>query len=135
MNDTSSVRNKVIRVIVVDDDDIFLSLVQDTLENFGYEIVVSGNYDEAVRRIEEKPFDLMITDIRMPGHDGVELAHLARKLNPSINVIFMTGYANLSTTQEAVKEGASDYIMKPFELDEFRQAVLKAINKKATIMA
>jgi DNA-binding NtrC family response regulator len=133
MNDASAVQNKIIRIIVVDDDDIFLSLVQDTLEDSGYEIVLSGNCDQALKSIEEKPFDLMITDIRMPGLDGVELAQRARISNPAISVIFMTGYTNLSTAQDAVKEGACDYIMKPFELSEFRQAIIKAISKKSNI--
>ncbi|MCP4706011.1 MAG: response regulator, partial [candidate division Zixibacteria bacterium] len=81
-------------------------------------------------KIEKEHFDFILTDIRMPDCDGIELVQKARQINPSLGVIFMTGYANLGTAKDAIKEGAYDYIMKPFELNEMRQAVKNAIKKK-----
>jgi signal transduction histidine kinase len=81
--------------------------------------------------LEQKPYDLLLTDIRMPGMDGIELARRARSRQPGIGVVFMTGYANLNSAKDAIKQGAIDYIMKPFELAEIRQAVRNAMDRKA----
>ncbi|MEE8577988.1 MAG: ATP-binding protein, partial [candidate division Zixibacteria bacterium] len=72
--------------------------------------------------------DLIITDIRMPGINGIVTVERAREYNPAVGVIFMTGYADLSSAKDAIQQGASDYIMKPFELSEIREAVSKAID-------
>lgn len=118
-------------VLVVDDETIVLSLVRDTLEEEGYAIVTTANPLDAVAYLGNQSFDLLITDIRMPQMDGIELAVKARELQPEIGVIFMTGYANLNSAKNAIRQGASDYIMKPFELTEMRQAVTNALKSRA----
>lgn len=118
-------------VLVVDDETIVLSLVRDTLEEEGYAVVTTPNPLEAVTELGNRPFDLLITDIRMPNMDGIELAAKARELQPEIGVIFMTGYANLNSAKNAIRQGAFDYIMKPFELAEMRQAVTNAMKARA----
>ncbi|MCK5126888.1 MAG: response regulator [candidate division Zixibacteria bacterium] len=116
--------------LVVDDEQIVLSLVEDTLTDEGYSITTSISSTEAVEIAKNRQFDFLLTDIRMPGMNGIELARELRLLNPTIGVIFMTGYANLDTAKQAIKEGAYDYIMKPFELSEIRQALARAVEKK-----
>ncbi len=118
------------KIIIVDDEEIVLSLAHDALEDSGYEIELARSADEAVQKLEKGFFDFILTDIRMPDCDGIQLARMARQLIPSIGVMFMTGYANLNSAKDAIKEGAYDYIMKPFELNEIRQAVKNAIGKK-----
>ena len=118
------------KIIIVDDEEIVLSLARDALEDSGYEIELAKNADEAIQKLEKGFFDFILTDIRMPDCDGIQLARMARQLIPSIGVMFMTGYANLNSAKDAIKEGAYDYIMKPFELNEIRQAVKNAIGKK-----
>lgn len=114
------------RIIVVDDEDIVVSLICDALEDEGYEVLGFTKSPEALREIEASRFNLLITDIRMPHLDGNELVRQARIVQPDLGIIFMTGYADLNTAKDAIKAGASDYILKPFELNEIRQAVRTA---------
>ena len=131
MSDSPSIDGRPVKLLVVDDEEIVLSLVRDALEDVGYEIELASGSQEALDKVSREYFDFMLTDIRMPDIDGIELAQKAREQNPSIGVIFMTGYANLNSAKTAIKEGAYDYIMKPFELNEMRQAVKNAVRKKS----
>jgi heterodisulfide reductase subunit A len=100
---------KGIRIVVADDEEIVLSLLRDTLEDEGHAIEVAANGPEALKLIEASPPDLIITDIRMPHMDGIELASRARQLCPDLVVIFMTGYADLNSAKDAIKQGAFEY--------------------------
>ena len=115
------------RALVVDDEEIVVSLVKDALEDDGLLIESAGSGEEALSLCKNFDCQLLITDIRMPGIDGIELAARVRELYPDTLVVFMTGYANLNSAKDAIKQGAFDYIMKPFELTEIRQTVRKAI--------
>jgi signal transduction histidine kinase/DNA-binding response OmpR family regulator len=117
------------RVLAVDDEPIVLSLVRDAVENEHIEVCTASKTSEAVSLLQSGTFDLLITDIRMPGMDGIQLANHARAQNPDIGIIFMTGFANLDSAKDAIKQGALDYIMKPFELTEIRQSVRNALEK------
>ena len=119
-----------IKILIVDDEEIVLSFARDALEEGDYEIELASSGLEALKKIEREYFDFILTDIRMPECDGIELAQKAREIIPSVGIIFMTGYANLNTAKDAIKEGAYDYIMKPFELNEIRQAVKNAVQKR-----
>ena len=116
-------------ILVVDDEDIVVSLVRDALEDEGYHIDTASNGTSALKIITENQIDLLITDIRMSPMDGIELSRRAREFSPDLNIIFMTGYANLNSAKDAIKHGAVDYILKPFELAEIRQSVAKAVEK------
>ncbi len=118
-----------VNILVVDDENIVLSLVRDALEDEGFHIDTAASGEEAVELLQRQPVDLLITDIRMPHMDGTELVRRAREHHPHIGVIYMTGYANLNSAKDAIKQGAFDYILKPFELAEIRQAVRKAAEK------
>lgn len=133
MTDSPEKDGRPAKILVVDDEEIVLSLARDALEDAGYEIKLAGGGPQALEIIEKEYFDFILTDIRMPGCDGLELSRKAREINPSIGIIFMTGYANLNTAKDAIKEGAFDYIMKPFELNEIRQAVKNAVKKKQKV--
>ncbi|HOP07812.1 MAG TPA: response regulator [candidate division Zixibacteria bacterium] len=125
----SDLSNSDIRVLVVDDEDIVLSLVRDALEEEEFQVETASNGQTALELAQSFVPDLIITDIRMPKMDGIELVRKAREAQPELVVIFMTGYANLNSAKEAIKQGAFEYIMKPFELMEIRQAVAKAADK------
>ena len=114
----------------MDDEQIVLSLVEDTLTDEGYRITTTLSSTEAIEMAKTRHFEFLLTDIRMPNVNGIELARELRLINPTIGVIFMTGYANLDTAKQAIKEGAYDYIMKPFELSEIRQALSRAVTKR-----
>jgi signal transduction histidine kinase/CheY-like chemotaxis protein len=130
VTETPQIEGRAVKILVVDDEDIVLSLVRDALEDGGYLIELASSGITALEKAEHEYFDFILTDIRMPECDGIELVKKIRELIPAIGVIFMTGYANLNSAKDAIKEGAYDYIMKPFELNEIRQAVRNAVRKK-----
>lgn len=130
MTEHVSEEGKQVKIIVVDDEEIVLSLCRDALEDAGYYIELAGGSQEALDKIKKEYFDFVLTDIRMPDMDGIEMFKKAREMNPSLGVIFMTGYANLNSAKDAIKEGAYDYVMKPFELNEIRTAVKNAVKKR-----
>jgi signal transduction histidine kinase/DNA-binding response OmpR family regulator len=122
-------------ILAVDDEEIVQSLVRDALEDDGHRVHTATNGFDALQILQTKRIDLLITDIRMPNMSGTDLAEQARALNPAIGVIFMTGYASLTSAKDAIKRGALDYIMKPFELAEMRLAVSNAIEKLSSAAA
>lgn len=117
-------------ILVVDDEEIVLHLVEDTLSDEGYQVTTTPSARQAIQLAAQANFDFILTDIRMPEMNGIELVREIHQINPNIGVIFMTGYANLDTAKQAIKEGAFDYIMKPFELTEIRQAMTRAVQQK-----
>lgn len=119
------------RILVVDDETIVVSLVRDALEDEEYEVLTASNGQDALTLLSREQIQLLVTDIRMPNMDGIELVRRARENQPDLSVIFMTGYANLNSAKNAIKQGAFDYIMKPFELSEIRTAVRNAFKTKA----
>ncbi|MCD6248741.1 MAG: response regulator [candidate division Zixibacteria bacterium] len=121
--------NNSYRILAVDDEDIVQSLIRDALEDEGHEVITAASGKSALEVLESKPVDLLITDIRMPHMSGTELVERARLINPSIGVVFITGYASLTSAKDAIKQGALDYIMKPFDLAEIRNSVRNAIAK------
>ncbi|MFQ5453959.1 MAG: ATP-binding protein, partial [Candidatus Zixiibacteriota bacterium] len=95
----------------------------------GFKVDIALTSFEALSIVESKKIDIVISDIRMPNMNGIEMIKIIQGKHPDIAVIFITGYANLNTAKEAITHGASDYILKPFELSEIRQAVNKAVEK------
>ena len=116
-------------ILVVDDEEIVQSLVRDALEDEGHRVAQASSGEEALDIIKAGSVDLLVTDIRMPGMDGIKLVKHAREVNPELGIIFMTGYATLNSAKDAIKQGALDYVMKPFELNEIRQAIRNALDK------
>jgi signal transduction histidine kinase/FixJ family two-component response regulator len=121
------------KILIVDDEQIILNIASDVLKSEGYQIDTTQDPREALKKIGAGKYDFLLTDIKMPHMDGMTLAKEAQKLAPDIGTIFMTGYASLDTAKEAIKAGAYDYIMKPFELAELRKGIAKAVAKKAKL--
>lgn len=120
-------------IVVVDDETVVVSLVRDALEEDGFNVETFSNSFHALDYLKANQVELLLTDIRMPGLTGIDLVKQAREVNPDLAVVFMTGYATLNSAKDAIKQGASDYIMKPFELVEIRQAVNQAIARKQDV--
>lgn len=100
-------------VLLVDDDRELLTALGRLLTRRGYQVLTAENGDAAVRRLEEAPVDVVITDIRMPGMDGHELLRHSKRLQPEAEVILLTGYGTVESAVRAMKEGAYDYLAKP----------------------
>jgi two-component system, NtrC family, response regulator HydG len=118
------------RILVVDDEVGIRESLKVILEKEGYEVDTASNGEDAFKIIRTGGIDLLITDIRMAGMDGLELLKLCKSVSPHSEVIMITGYAAVDTAVESMKEGAYDYITKPFKKAEILKAVGKAIEKQ-----
>lgn len=114
------------RILVVDDERAHRQLLGAALERNGYAAVGAGNGEEALAALRDGSFDLIITDLKMPGMDGVSLLRSARALDPDLVGIVMTGQGSIDSAVEAMKAGAQDYILKPFDLTLLLQVVSRA---------
>jgi diguanylate cyclase (GGDEF)-like protein len=101
-------------VLIVDDETTILEILHETLSLEGYRCDKAASGDVAIAMLKTRPFDIMITDIVMPGLGGLELTEQAKKLNPAMPVIVMTGFIDEFTYDKAIASGASDFIKKPF---------------------
>jgi signal transduction histidine kinase/DNA-binding response OmpR family regulator len=126
------------RILVVDDEPSVIDVFREFLSAQGYELSVAKNAEEAMRLTQELQPDIILTDINLPGHSGLDVMRHAKSLDPEVAVIVVTGYASASTAIDALRQGAYDYVTKPFDLDEVHQIVergianrrLKAINRQ-----
>lgn len=109
---------KDFRILVADDDDIALDVVGTLLRREGYTVIPAKDGDEAVRNISQGGIGLVITDLKMPVHDGIEVLRSAVAYDPEIAVVILTAYGTLDTALEAMKHGAYDYLTKPFHAQE-----------------
>jgi len=114
-------------ILVVDDDALFRDLLQETLVRREYDVDVAENGPEAVQKMEGATYDLVLSDIRMPGMDGIEVLERARKLQPEAPVVMITGNASIDNVVEAMQKGASDYIQKGGTIDEIEIRIEKAL--------
>jgi two-component system NtrC family response regulator len=113
------------KVLVVDDERKMGVILSGALGDDGHEVITHERSKDALTSLDQEPFDLMITDLKMAPPDGLELLRYARERRPHTAVILMTAYATAQTAVEAMKAGAYDYLVKPFELDELRLRIKK----------
>ncbi len=118
------------RILIVEDEKSMREVLKILLEEEGYETVSASDGLDGIRRIQEDIFDIVITDIRMPGADGFEVLRKAKEISPSSIVIMITAFGTTESTLDAMKMGAYDYIHKPFKIDEIRLIINKAFEKK-----
>jgi DNA-binding NtrC family response regulator len=117
-------------VLVVDDDIELGHLVADIARDNGFEAHTTANPAEALRRLEEHPVDLVITDVRMPGMDGVELIGRIKAFDPRIAVIAVAAFGSLDTAVRAVRAGAYDYLPKPFQSTDLVLRMERALERR-----
>jgi two-component system NtrC family response regulator len=115
------------RILVVDDDESLRRVTQVQLEQEGYEVATAPNATEALAALEKAPYDLVITDLKMPGLTGVDLLRRVRQDYPEILVIVVTAYGTVESAVEAMKLGAYDYLTKPVNPDALRLMVGRAL--------
>lgn len=121
-------------VLVVDDDQDMRTLLRDVLEDNGYKVTLAPNGQEALKSLREGEYPVVLTDLRMKGIQGIELLAEIKRSFPDTNVILMTAFGSVETALEAMKQGASDYLMKPVKNDDllrvtersFREAMLRS---------
>ncbi len=118
------------RILVVDDERSMQEFLEIFFRSEGYDVVTAGDVDTALLHLDNDDFDVIISDIQMPERSGIDLLHSARDVSPEAVVIMITAFASTETAISAMKEGAYDYVTKPFKVDELRMVVDKALEKK-----
>ena len=114
------------KILVIDDELDMLMLLRMIIEdNTNYEVETTNNPSEALKLLTEKDYNLVISDLKMPGMDGIELFDELSEIRPKVPVIIMTAYGSLETSEDAMKKGVADFITKPFRKD----SILFTINR------
>ncbi|MDO8955731.1 MAG: sigma-54 dependent transcriptional regulator [Deltaproteobacteria bacterium] len=119
-----------IGILIVDDDEITCNLLEEVLSKEGYVVDKALNGREAIDKGENKPYDVVLTDIRMIDVDGMEVLRAYRQKSPDSIIIMMTAFGSIETAIRAIKEGAYDYVSKPFKLDEIKLTIRRALEQK-----
>ena len=117
------------KILIVDDDKYTLELIGTYIGFFGYEYDVAEDGEEAVKKIQDGNFTIVLTDMNMPRMDGMQLLKYIREYNPKIGVIVVTGYSQTFTYTSLIKAGASDFISKPFNIDELEAKLNRIIRE------
>ncbi len=115
------------RILVVDDEAQLRGLFERILHNEGYEVRCASSGDEALKLLETQWFDLVVTDLKMPGMDGMELLAKGKLVSPTLPFIVLTAFGKGRSAVAAVKEGAYDYLVKPFDIEELKLVIKKAL--------
>jgi len=123
--------NKSASILVVEDEEKMRELLQKILLTEGYLVQTASNGSAALSMIEEHSFDIVLTDVKMPGLGGIELLKAVRGISKKTYVIIMTAFGTIDSAVEAMKQGAYDYISKPFKMDEIRILMNKILDEKA----
>ncbi|MPZ19089.1 MAG: response regulator [Luteitalea sp.] len=118
------------RILVADDHDSLRHGLGEALADAGHEVVEARNGNDALARLHERHFDVVVSDLKMGGSDGLEVLRTARMLHPSCGVIVMTAFGSVNTAVEAMRHGAFDYVPKPFEIEEMEVKVEKALEHR-----
>jgi DNA-binding NtrC family response regulator len=118
------------RVLIVDDEQIICKYLQRTLRRKGFEANFRLTAEAALEELEQTPYSILVADVRMPGMSGLELLELTRKRFPAVSAVIMTAHGSIETAVEAMKLGASDFITKPFQPEEFCLVIDKVVNKR-----
>ncbi|MBM4046715.1 MAG: sigma-54-dependent Fis family transcriptional regulator [Planctomycetes bacterium] len=119
------------RILVADDDGGLRRIVKHNLTQRGYEVLLASDGAEALQQFKDDPPDLTVADLKMPGLDGLELLREIKRLDKAAIVVMITGHATVQTAVEAMKAGAYDYIVKPFDREELQFVVDKALASKS----
>lgn len=114
-------------LLVVDDEPKMLRLLELQLSAAGQRVLTAPSAEEGLKRLRQQPLDLVVTDLRLPGMDGLAFLHAIKREAPALPVIVMTAHGTVETAVEAMKAGAADYVLKPFPLEELRLVVDKEL--------
>jgi ATP-dependent Lon protease len=126
--------NDQVRILVVDDESEMCHLIEQILKREGYQVDVSFSGIEALQMIKSFDYHLLLTDLEMPKVDGLELARKAKKQNPEIRVIMVTGNATIDIDIRSLRHRIDGYIRKPFNISELRKVVRQTLCTHKTVL-
>ncbi|GAB4265634.1 MAG: response regulator [Deferrisomatales bacterium] len=121
------------RLLIVDDEEPLLASLSQAAAAFGCHVETAADGEQAWKRLEEGGFDLVVTDLKMPGMDGTELLARLEREGRGTRVVVITGYATLEAAVECLRKGAMDFLVKPFEVDTFLSSVQRALARPAPL--
>jgi DNA-binding NtrC family response regulator len=116
-------------VLIVDDDSNLLKILEELLVRENFEVETANDVDKAVKILGKRDFDLILTDLMMPGKSGIDLLAICKEKIPTVPVIMLTAYGNIEAAVSAIKNGAYDFITKPFDQDELINVLRKALSE------
>ncbi len=120
-----------IKVLLVDDEKEFIETLAERLKVRDFKVETAFDGYEAVSKIKEQDFDVVVLDVLMPGMNGIETLREIKSIKPLVNVIMLTGHATVETAIDGMKAGAYDYLMKPTDTNDLVGKIAKAYNLKA----
>src|SRR6202522_786694 len=115
-------------ILIVEDEAKMRRLLELNLSEDGFTTVVAGDAESGLRLLHENPIDLIVTDLKLPGMSGLEFLYAIKRQNAALPVVVMTAFGTVETAVEAMKAGASDYVLKPFSLSEMRMVIHKELD-------
>jgi len=121
---------RAVEVLVVDDEDATRELLAILLRESGYRVETADSAEEALALLRRRPFDLVLSDVQMPGASGLELSRILTHSHPHLPVVLITGHADVDTAREAVQIGAADYLTKPFTVESLAVAVERNLERR-----
>ena len=124
------IQNPLKRILVVDDEPMIVSLLSTIFREKGWDVTEARSGTDGIDQLDRGQFDVILTDLVMPGESGIDLLRAAKEIHPAVEVILMTGYANADTAIEAMRNGAFHYIMKPLKTEEVLHLVEKAYSQR-----
>jgi len=119
------------RIMIIEDDEEMRSLLKDFFEEEGFEIDSVSNGVDALRKLSKDHFDIVITDIRMPGLTGLDILPRIRRLKPEIPIIVMTAYGSDDLRRRSLERGATIYLEKPIHLSKLRRLIREMVLRKS----
>src|SRR5512139_36824 len=125
--------NERTRILVVDDEEIVRESLGGWLEKDGYTVGTMPDGRSAIEKLKGERWSIMIVDLKMPGMDGLQVLEAAKKLQPDVAVVIMTAYATVDTAVTAMKMGAYDYLVKPFDPEELSLMIQKIVKQQALV--
>jgi DNA-binding NtrC family response regulator len=117
------------KILVVDDEPIVCERLKPALEKVGFDVETYTDSQNAIDRLAEERFDVVVTDIKMKGPDGLDILHFVKQQSPATQVVIITGFATVDSAREAMKSGAADFIAKPFKIRQLRDLILRIVEK------
>jgi len=123
-------RSMSIRILIVDDNEVFRLPLQRALEAAGFEVIAVPSPEDALDALDRRTVDLLLTDHRLPGIDGVQLLTRIKATHPAVAAIVMTAYGTIESAVEARRHGADDYLLKPFEVPDLLRALHRALDQQ-----
>ncbi len=129
------VRSRMAKILIVDDEQDVLETLPEVVRKWGHETFAARNGVEALLALQQQNFDFIVTDVKMPEMDGMELLQKIQEFDRNVMVIFLTGYPSIDSAITAMRSGAYDYLVKPVNLDELKLRIERGLERKEHIKA